>query len=399
MASQTQFLQPINSTVNPNPNQVTNSLELLTYNYSQNPSSVSVQTVANVLIQGGLASAVLEFQTTALVDPAFSDILSETIIKLEGGASEGTSQIKSKVVGVFDVEAQTTFSFSFSSSLELRAKEIENANIEYSQAKSEGSFLILDISNLDDPQVLDYFAFDGKLISSDKIGNVRDSYSDNFTFIDQYEDIDIDGNNGIDFVTGTALGTYEKQFENTTKIAVVEISTTSINSMADYFINNLGTDVTYGTIWNNNLIGNGNANKIYASLGNDFVWGMGGDDILEGGGGNDWLHGGNGNDQINGGYGNDTIADGLGSDTMYGGEGIDRFIFTNLLSLRSGEVNIVADFKVGVDRVTFLGWKKDQISNLLIDTPDGAVFTSQQGGKVLFQDVDKNDILSSFDLF
>lgn len=395
MSSPTQFLQPINSTVNPNPNQVTNSLELLTYNYSQNPSSVSVQTVANVLIQGGLASAVLNFEATAIVDPTFSDILSETIIKLEGGASEGTSQIKSKVVGVFDIAAQTTFSFSFSSSLELTAKEIENSNIEYSQAKSEGSFLVLDISNLDNPLVMDYFAFDGQLISSNKLGNKRDSSSDNFTFIDQYEDIDIDGNNGIDFVTGTAIGTYENEFDNTTKIAVVEINTTSIQSIADYLINNLEPGVTYGSIWNNNLVGSGNEDKIYASLGNDFVWGMGGNDILEGGGGNDWLHGGNGNDQINGGYGNDTIADGLGSDTMYGGEGIDQFVFTNFLSLRSGEVNIVADFKVGTDQISFLGWRKDQISNLLVDTTDGAVFSSQLGGTVLFQDVDKNSIINS----
>jgi serralysin len=395
MASPTQFLEPTSSTSNPNPNQVTNALELLTYNYSQNPSSVSVQTVANVLIQGGLASAVLTFEATAIVDPAFSDILSETIIKLEGGASEGTSQIKSKVVGVFDIEAATTFSFGFSSSLELTAKEIENSKIEYSQAKSEGAFLILDISNLDNPKVIDFFVFDGQLISSDKIGQVRDSSSSNFTFIDHSENTDIDGNNGIDFVTGTALGTYENQFTNSTKIAVVEINTTSIKSVADYLINNLGTDVTYGTIWNNNLTGSGNGDKIYASLGNDFVWGMGGNDILEGGGGNDWLHGGHGNDQINGGYGNDTIADGLGSDTMYGGENADRFVFTNLISLRSGEFNIVADFQVGVDRVTFLGWRTDQISNLLVDTPDGAIFTSQLGGKVLFQDVDKNSILNS----
>jgi serralysin len=398
MASPTQFLQPTNSTVNPNPNQVTNSLDLLTYNYSQNPSSVSVQTVTNVLIQGGLASAVLKFEATAIVDPAFSEILSETIVKLEGGASEGTSQIESKVVGIFDIAAQTTFSFSFSSSLELTAKEIENSNIEYSQAKSEGSFLVLDISNLNSPTVIDYFAFDGQLISSKKLGNMRDSYSDNFTFIDRYEDIDIDGNNEIDFVTGTAIGTYEKQFTNSTKVAVVEINTTSIKSIADYLINNLGTDVTYGTIWNNNLVGGVNGDKIYASLGNDLVWGVWGNDTLEGGGGNDWLHGGHGNDRINGGYGNDTIADGLGSDTMYGGENADRFVFTNLLSLRSGEFNIVADFQAGVDRVTFLGWRTDQISNLLVDTPDGAIFTSQLGGKVLFEDVDKNTIINSYNL-
>lgn len=398
MTSQTQFLQPINPAPNPTPNTVSNSLELLTYNYSQNPASVSVQTVANVLVQGGLATAVLDFQTTALVDPAFSEILSETIVKLEGGASEGTSKIESKVVGVFDIEAQTPFSFSFSSSLDLTAKEIENSKIEYSHAKAEGAFLILDISNLDHPVAIDGFAFDGQLISSDKIARQRTSYSDNFTFIDQTEARDIDGNNGLDFVTGTASGTYEKMFENRTKIAVVEINTTSVKSMADYWINNLGSDVTYGTIWNDTLTGTWSGDKIYGSLGNDRISGMGGNDTLEGGGGNDWLQGGFNNDKINGGEGNDTISDSWGSDTIYGGEGADRFIFSNLLSLGFGEVNVVADFQVGVDRVTFQGWWRSQIPYLLYDTPDGAIFTALLGGKVLFKDVSKTQILNSFDV-
>ncbi|MGB5901168.1 MAG: calcium-binding protein [Geitlerinemataceae cyanobacterium] len=398
MTSDTKFLQPINPTSNPNPNSVSNSTELLTYNYSQNPSSVSVQIVADVLVKGGLARAIAEFQATAGVDPAFSEILSETIVELEGGVSEGQSQIKSKVVGVFEVEAQQTFSFGFSSSLELKAKEIDNPDIEYSKAKSEGAFLVLDLSNLNRPKIVDYFAFDSQLISSKKIGNVRAKVSRNFTIVDRDRNIDIDGNNGIDFVTGAAIGTYQNQFRNNTQIAVVEVNASNVQAFGDYLIDNLGTDVTYGTIWNDNLNGTSNADKIYASLGNDRVSGMRGDDIIEGGGGNDRLEGGDGNDKIHGGDDNDLITDGLGDDVMYGGEGADRFVFKKNQSLRPGEFNIVADFRVGVDRVTLRGWGKGKIADLFTDTPDGAIFTAKKGGQVLFEDVDKGAIISSFDL-
>lgn len=395
MPSDTQFLPPLSPTSNPNPNSVSSSVDLLTYNYSQNPSSVSVQTVANVLVKGGLARAILDFQATAIVDPAFSEILSETIVELEGGASEGTSRIESKVAGVFNVEAARDFSFSFSSSLEIRTKEIENSNIEYSRAKSEGAFLVLDFTNFNRPRILDYFVFDGRLISSAKIGNIRSKSSPKFTFIDRNKNIDIDGNNEIDFVNGTATGTYVNQFSNNTQIAVVTIHASNVQAFGDYLIDNLGTDVIYGKIWNDNLIGTANADKIYASLGNDRVWGMAGNDILEGGGGNDWLNGGNGNDRIHGGYDSDWIVDGLGDDVMYGGEGIDRFVFQRNQSLLSGEFNIVADFQVGIDRAIFLNWGSVELENMLTDTPEGALFTSPQGGQVLFEDVSKNSILSS----
>ncbi|HIK49584.1 MAG TPA: hypothetical protein IGS17_01470 [Oscillatoriales cyanobacterium M59_W2019_021] len=395
MASDTQFLQPLSSTPNPSPNSISNSVELLTYNYSQNPSSVSVQTVANVLVKGGLARAIAEFQTTAGVDPAFSEILSETIVELEGGVSEGQSQIQSKVVGVFEVEADRNFSFGFSADLEIRAKEIDNPDIEYSRAKSEGAFLVLDFANLQRPKILDYFAFDGRLISSEKVGNVRAKVSRNFTFADRGSNIDIDGDNGIDFVTGTATGIYENQFRKNTQIAIVEVNASNVWAFGDYLIENLGTDVTYGTIGNDNLNGTPNADKIYASLGNDRVEGLGGDDILEGGGGNDRLEGGDGNDKVNGGHDDDLLVDGFGDDVMYGGEGVDRFLFQKNKSLRPGEFNIVADFQPGIDRVTFRGWGQGRLEKMLTDTSDGTLFTPPQGGQVLFEDVTKNAIISA----
>jgi serralysin len=415
MPSDTKFLQPVNPTPTSDPNLVTNSAELLTYNYSQNPASVSTNTVTNVLLTGGLAGAILDFQATALVNPAFSDILSETILAIQGGASESQAKIESKVSGVFEVEAQATLSFGFHSNLGITAKEIDNPKIEYSSAKSEVAFLVLDISNLQRPKVLDHFAFDGRLISSAKKGGVKTHFGSHFKLIDKTQATDIDGNNGIDLVSGSVTGTYERLFRDKTQIAVVEINTTDTKSLADYWIGNLGTDVIYGTISENNLYGTARADKIYASLGNDVVYGMNGNDIIEGGGGNDYLDGNEGDDKIHGGYDNDKIwggdgndevwggqgsdflTDGFGNDTLYGEEGVDQFFFKSSQSLRMGEFNIVADFQVGTDRLLLKGWESVLLDTMFANTADGVVFTATKGGKVLFSGVDKAAILSSID--
>ena len=76
---------------------------------------------------------------------------------------------------------------------------------------------------------------------------------------------------------------------------------------------------------NDTLIGNAAANQIWASTGNDLVYGMEGNDFLDGDGGNDHLDGGVGNDRLRGGIGNDRLLGGLGHDVLEGGAGDDRF--------------------------------------------------------------------------
>ncbi|MYM67519.1 type I secretion C-terminal target domain-containing protein [Pseudoduganella sp. FT55W] len=63
-------------------------------------------------------------------------------------------------------------------------------------------------------------------------------------------------------------------------------------------------------------IGNGLANSIIGSSGNDTLSGMAGDDALNGGAGNDSLLGGDGADQLDAGTGSDAVDGGAGVDTL-----------------------------------------------------------------------------------
>lgn len=92
--------------------------------------------------------------------------------------------------------------------------------------------------------------------------------------------------------------------------------------MAKYSLGN-GNDRFTGTLYDDEIYGNGGADYIDASDGNDFVNGGSGDDGIAGGRGNDWLLGGEGTDTLNGEGGDDTLIDQAGNDTYYGGEGND----------------------------------------------------------------------------
>ncbi|MCE7798511.1 right-handed parallel beta-helix repeat-containing protein [Sphingobium sufflavum] len=124
--------------------------------------------------------------------------------------------------------------------------------------------------------------------------------------------------------------------------------------------------------------GNGLANRITGSSGEDEVYGLGGDDIIQTGEGDDYLNGGDGNDTLRGDGGNDTLDGGAGSDTLlggtgddllyggggadileggagadklFGGAGADQFRFRQD-DLQSDKIDMIMDFARGTDRIS-----------------------------------------------
>ncbi|WP_417451016.1 calcium-binding protein [Kordiimonas sp.] len=65
------------------------------------------------------------------------------------------------------------------------------------------------------------------------------------------------------------------------------------------------------------------SNKIWAGLGDDFLYGGNSRDVMGGGDGADELEGGNSDDTLYGGAGNDELDGGAGDDQMFGGAGND----------------------------------------------------------------------------
>ncbi|MCW5315419.1 hypothetical protein GTQ43_16875 [Nostoc sp. KVJ3] len=346
-------------TPDPTPNFVTAQSNTTFSNYSQNASGTLTDAQTNTLVQGGVALAIANAQATFNNDPTFSSLFTDTSVIASGGPLVGSSSSETKVLASFTVGAYQKFSFDFSADLGETAKEIENSNVEYNQADSKTTFLVLDTTNPNNPVVLDYFGLQGSLISSNKTANLTFGNSANVKINTLNKSSDINGNNGSDSLYGVAVGTYQRNFTRTTNITVVEINSSVVQLAQDPLIGNLGKDVIYGTIWNDNLTGTFGNDKIYASLGNDT------------------LNGGYGNDTLNGGLGNDLLIGGSGNDVLIGGGGNDTFLFKNSDTFLRNDYDIIQDFQVG-DKIVLNGWGyANSIFKLgsvnITDTKDGAL--------------------------
>ncbi|BAY07951.1 calcium-binding protein [Calothrix sp. NIES-2098] len=383
MSAEIFFLNPTSSSTNYVQNYAHAIGSATYYNYSHASESSLSSAESETLVNGGVSLAIAEARTTFINDPTFTDLFTDSYNVALDGTYELSSQSKTKIVADFTVGANENFSFEFSASLALDVKEIENRNTEFNFANSKIGFLVLDTSDINRPKIIDFFGAKGNLISSEKIGNVRFLPSNRVSITGSDRSYDIDGNNGQDFANGLANGSYQRTFNHDSKITIVEINDSTTAIKGDTLIGNLGQDVTYGTIWNDTLVGDSNANKIYASLGDDVVFGNGGNDTIEGGRGNDLLNGGDGIDKISGGLGNDILIGGRGNDVLVGGDGADTFVFQQLDSFLSTDNNVIKDFQVNVDKVKFLGLI---LTNQLVDTQNGALLTLNNT-KVLFEGV------------
>ena len=415
----TLFLEPSSPIDNSNPNYAIATGAANFSNYSQAASSILTDAQTDTLVKGGVAAAIADAQAVANFsnDPNFSALFTDSEVIGIDGVSQGSSSSEAKVIASFSVAQNQTFSFDFVTGLQLQAKEIENPNTEYNQAKGKTSFLVLDTSNVNKPKILDYFGVKGKLISSEKVGELKFGSSRNVTITDRPQTTDIDGNNGIDFVTGNAIGNYQRQFDRNLNITIVQLNTSNTKFKQDPFIGKLGSDVIYGTIRKDSLNGTENADKIYGSLGNDKIYGKQGNDILEGGSDNDELNGGKGNDKLYGSDGNDnlsgdegddTLIGGIGNDVIKGNQGKDIFVFYKDDSWLTGELDTIKDFKVGEDKIQFQGWGNLNASDWLqngiaqsqiTDTTDGTLLTSDDGGQILLSNVKLNQLSSNQFIF
>jgi Ca2+-binding RTX toxin-like protein len=105
--------------------------------------------------------------------------------------------------------------------------------------------------------------------------------------------------------------------------------------------------------------GDGSANTITGTEGNDYLSGAGGADVLSGGAGNDRIDGDAGADILYGGTGGDWLSGGLGNDTLYGGQdgtGIDgfadTFVFAASAALGPSNVDRIVGFEAsGIDKL------------------------------------------------
>ncbi len=317
----TLFLPSVNSGSSPNYANATGNAQFFSYSHSATNSLTSAQLTA--LVNGGVASAISNANVTFLTDSTFTSLFTE----VSGTGQSGTtyhveSQSQTQVIATFDVGANQTFSFDFNADIDLEAKEIETS-AEANEANSKASFVVLNTSNVFQPEIIDYFGISGELISGDQIADVELGSSNHVNFTSN-QFIDIDGNNGVDSIDLNAFaGSYERTFNTPTRLTLVKLTASEIELSGDALVQELGSDVIIGSLGDDQLSGTSNQDKFYGSLGNDTIRGFNSDDILEGGEGEDQLFGDDGNDKLHGSVGDDTLDGGASQDTLVGGSGND----------------------------------------------------------------------------
>ena len=96
--------------------------------------------------------------------------------------------------------------------------------------------------------------------------------------------------------------------------------------LSDYIVAYAGDDTIDAGAGNDNVFGGMGADTILGGEGNDNIRGEAGPDTIDGGDGADTINGGDGDDTIVGGDGDDMIDGGEGNDTIDGGAGDDTIV-------------------------------------------------------------------------
>jgi len=134
-----------------------------------------------------------------------------------------------------------------------------------------------------------------------------------------------------------------------------------------------GIENVTGSSFNDNLVGDANANVLTGGDGNDYMDGGAGDDTLYGGEGNDTLYGQAGHDVMYGGNGDDDFSDFYDDAIMIGGAGNDRYIVYNTSQVVVEAVGEGNSDAVVVHNTSYVLAAGSEVEMLRTDSPIGTV--------------------------
>ncbi|MEM9154810.1 MAG: hypothetical protein AAGB13_07185 [Cyanobacteria bacterium P01_F01_bin.33] len=321
------------------------------FGFSKEASGGWLPVEVNMLVSGGEAASIAALDTSLISDRAFINLVVDRQSEGISGTYFIDSKVDARAVTTFTVSADESFYFNFSIDIVdfYSQGSSSDANAYYNQTDLNLGFLVFDTTNPTDPILVDYFSLDGLLIPSLETSEIE---------IEASDEISLTTYNGFVFAedsTSSAeafvLGTYERIFVQDRQLAIVSFHLDRDYLVGDSLLNHLGEDVIAGTLESDSsLDGTPEHDKLYSSLGDDFVRGFKGNDLIEGGWGNDWLTGNSGHDDVSGGKGSDNLSGGSGSDIFVGSEDDDYFIVDDR-SLVENNVDIIVDFQDELDKI------------------------------------------------
>lgn len=144
-----------------------------------------------------------------------------------------------------------------------------------------------------------------------------------------------------------------------------------------------GDDLIWASLGNDKIYGKSGDDTIGAGAGNDVVYAGSGEDRVWGGNGNDAIFGGVADDRIWGGSGRDILNSGNGDDTLYGGSGNDILAFeggsvasqvgrggsgADVFVMADGAEAKISDFEKAIDALDLRDWGIEDISDVKIES-------------------------------
>lgn len=200
--------------------------EFLFTEFSQNPSTVFTDLDSDVTAIEISESAQLFTEVNKeaifIVDNPVAYNASSSFAVGELGDYLGTAKSEATVQGVFDIEADSNFSFDFFGDLGLDTS-IDNPFKESARASGDVSFALIDTSN---NQTLDFFSLEGNVTTAGDNDFIVYNNSENVFLEDNVTITDFDFGGKQEFAKATIFGFYERYFATDTTLALVEVKRT-----------------------------------------------------------------------------------------------------------------------------------------------------------------------------
>lgn len=217
---------------------------LLFTEFSQSPSNVANQTNTETLAigEGGMVKAIAQADAIFLIEPATASNSSLSIAFGENRDYLGIAESQASVIGKFDIEANTDFSFNFLADFNL-ATSIDNPPQENARASGDISFALIDTQSND---VLEFFSLAGNITTEGDNDFVGFQKSNNVILNETDNEASFGGLE--EFLTVSVEGTLERYFTNETTLALIEMKQNRVQVTASEPSSNLALFLASGVI-------------------------------------------------------------------------------------------------------------------------------------------------------
>lgn len=187
-------------------------------NFSQIPSDVATFTDTDTLTDGenGRVRAIANASANFLQIPPLAVNSNLSLAFGENQDYLGLAESQSEIIGNFDIEADTNFTFDFSAFLNLETS-IDNPPGENARASGDISFLLFDIEN---NNVLDFFSLTGNLSTEGENDFIALQKSDRVNISQRVVDTNFGGNE--ESLVAFVGGSYKRNFTDETNLALIE---------------------------------------------------------------------------------------------------------------------------------------------------------------------------------